>query len=108
MVKIRKQEIVTFSFKVGVTGKDIEEGKCRDPHRCMERIAIQRALEALLGDNKVDRLRLDGAQDQVQLRRIPLECDNAEDGQKEINRLRSQKASRPAPLQSDGCSRYKN
>ena len=62
MVKIRKQEIVTFSFIVGVTGRDIDEGKCRDPHRCMERVAIQRALESLLGEGKVERLRLDGAQ----------------------------------------------
>ena len=62
MINIRKQEFVTMSFRVGVTGQDIEAGKCRDPHRCMERVAIQRALDLLVGEGMVERLRMDGAQ----------------------------------------------
>lgn len=62
MVKIKEQKIVTFSFGVKVCSKDIEEGECRDPHRCMEKLAIFRALTEMLGEGKVERLRLDGAQ----------------------------------------------
>lgn len=62
MVKIKEQKIETFTIPVSVHVKDIEEGACRDPHRCMEKLAIYRALTEMLGEGKVDRLRIDGAQ----------------------------------------------
>jgi hypothetical protein len=62
MVKIKEHKIETFSFDVKVCSKDIEVGQCRDPHRCMEKVAIARALTEMLGEGKVDRLRIDGAQ----------------------------------------------
>lgn len=62
MMKLREQKIETFKVAVSVCNKDIEEGACRDPHRCMEKLAIYRALTELLGEGKVERLRIDGAQ----------------------------------------------
>jgi hypothetical protein len=62
MVKIKEHKIETFKIPVSVHTKDIEEGACRDPHRCMEKLAIFRALTEMLGEGKVDRLRIDGAQ----------------------------------------------
>lgn len=62
MVKIKEHKIETFTFNVGVCREDIEVGQCRDPHRCMEKVAIARALTEMLGEGKVDRLRIDGAQ----------------------------------------------
>lgn len=62
MVKTRKREIEDIKIPVSVCNKDIQEGACRDPHRCMEKLAIFRALTAMLGEGQFDRLRLDGAQ----------------------------------------------
>jgi hypothetical protein len=62
MVKVQKTEMETFSFRVRVLRCDIDGGKCRDPHRCMERLAIMRELDNLLGENKATRVRLDAAQ----------------------------------------------
>lgn len=62
MVKIRERKIEDIKIPVSVCSKDIEDGACRDPHRCMEKLAIFRALTELLGKDKFSRLRLDGAQ----------------------------------------------
>jgi hypothetical protein len=59
---MKEQKIETFTFNVKVCREDIEVGKCRDPHRCMEKVAIARALTEEFGENKVERLRIDGAQ----------------------------------------------
>lgn len=61
-VKMKQQKIETFTFAVKVVREDIEVGKCLDPHRCMEKVAIARALTEEFGEGKVERLRIDGAQ----------------------------------------------
>lgn len=62
MAKIVETKIVTLGLRVSVTNKDIEFGECRDPHRCMERLAILRSAEKELGEGQLDRVRIDGAQ----------------------------------------------
>lgn len=62
MVKIREHKIETFKIPVSVARIDIEKGECRNPHSCMEKLAIFRALNEMVGEGKVDRLRIDGAQ----------------------------------------------
>lgn len=62
MVKIKEHKIETFKIPVSVCRKDIDDGKCRNPSSCMEKLAIFRGATELLGEGKIDRLRLDGAQ----------------------------------------------
>lgn len=62
MVKIKEHKIETFKIPVSVCSKDIADGACRDPHRCMAKLAIMRSLTDMVGEGKVDRLRIDGAQ----------------------------------------------
>lgn len=63
---IKERKVVTMTYRVHTTDGDIENSAlndgCRNPHLCMERLANLRALIRLLGEGKVERVRLDGAQ----------------------------------------------
>src|SRR6516225_1147917 len=41
------KRVHTFKLKVSVSQADIEEGECRKPSRCMEKLAVERALEKM-------------------------------------------------------------
>jgi hypothetical protein len=41
------KKVHTFKLKVSVSQADIEEGECRKPSRCMEKLAVERALEKM-------------------------------------------------------------
>jgi hypothetical protein len=62
MTAVKTRTIEILEYRVEVTREHINEGKCLDPHRCMEKLANLSALTKLLGEGKVERLRLDGSQ----------------------------------------------
>lgn len=47
MIKSRIRKIETIKYRVHVSGGDIEEGECLKAHKCMVRVANERALRSL-------------------------------------------------------------
>ena len=64
MVRVRAKEMLTLKIKVSTEKRDVEAGKCGLPSRCMEKLAITRALweQLKLSGVEVNRLnvRVDG------------------------------------------------
>jgi hypothetical protein len=62
MTKLKMKTIEQFKLHVNVTSKDIHEGECRSPTRCMEKVAIERALRDIDSKGGDHRVRVDGGQ----------------------------------------------
>lgn len=74
MTKIKIRKFVSFNFRVDVRQAHIEEGKCRLPHLCMEKVAIAEALDKEFGANRAERVRIDGAQIKFNLNGYRWQC----------------------------------
>jgi hypothetical protein len=75
MVSIRpkKQTYTTLKVPTEIRQCHIEEGKCRDPNLCMEKLGIHEALIRAFGPNAViEHARIDSTGIKFKLRRLPL------------------------------------
>src|SRR6516164_8959831 len=52
MMKESTKKVHLLKFKVQVKTSDIEEGECRKPSKCMEKLAVERALKELFPHEK--------------------------------------------------------
>lgn len=59
MVKRRRTTIEMIEFDVAVIAEDIESGECRLAHRCMEKLAVARALNDVFPDETSHHVRID-------------------------------------------------
>ena len=60
-MKYHKRSVKVFSFLVRTRQQHIEEGKCRLVHKCMEKLAIEEALQQIFPhEHDSHRVRVDG------------------------------------------------